>query len=125
MARYNDPKHIVKIANKFPQLKIVIAHYFWPQVKYCYEVAKPFRNVYFDTSALACDEVVKTTGMANIRDVLTQSINDTPDNVLFGSDYDLGDFTKHISLIESLSLSKEQKRKVFYMNAKRLFKLQV
>ena len=35
-AKYNDPKHIVAIAERYKGLKIVIAHFFWPKMEYCY-----------------------------------------------------------------------------------------
>jgi len=65
-AKYNDPKFIIKIAEKFPALKIVIAHYFYP-VEYCYDLTKPYENIYFDTSGLADKEVIADTGLAKIK----------------------------------------------------------
>jgi predicted TIM-barrel fold metal-dependent hydrolase len=73
-AKYNDPKHIVKVAKRFPTLKIVIAHYFWPKVEYCHELTKPYANIYFDTSGLADDEVIEETGLDKIRKVLTLTV---------------------------------------------------
>jgi len=34
VAKYNDTKYIVQIAERYPDMKIVIAHYFWPEVDY-------------------------------------------------------------------------------------------
>jgi predicted TIM-barrel fold metal-dependent hydrolase len=33
-AKYNDPKYVVEVARKYPKLKIIIAHYFWPKKSY-------------------------------------------------------------------------------------------
>ena len=49
VARYNNPKNIIKIAKKYPSLKIIIAHYFWPKVEYCYKITRGFKNIYLDT----------------------------------------------------------------------------
>jgi predicted TIM-barrel fold metal-dependent hydrolase len=42
--KYNDPKLIVKIAERHPKLKIVIAHYFYPKVEYCHEMTRPYET---------------------------------------------------------------------------------
>jgi len=60
VAKFNDPKFIVEIAKRYPDLAIIISHYFWPEMEYCFETTIGFDNVYFDTSALANDEVVET-----------------------------------------------------------------
>lgn len=125
VAKYNDPKYIVKIAKKFPQLKIIIAHYFWPEVEYCYKITKDFKNIYFDTSALADEEVMEETGLDKIKRVLEQSIKDNPESVLFGTDYAMCDFKDHINLINSLKISKEDRENIFWKNANKLFKLKI
>ena len=125
VAKYNNPKYIIKIAKKFPKLKIIIAHYFWPEVEYCYKITRGFKNIYFDTSALADDEVIEETGLDKIKKVLEQSIKDNSESVLFGTDYAMCDTKKHIKLINSLKLSKEDREKVFWKNADKLFKLKI
>jgi uncharacterized protein len=123
-AKYNDPKYIVEIAKKFPSLKIVIAHYFWPKLEYCYQTTKECNNIYFDSSALADQEVIdECGGIEKIIDVLTKTIKDKPDNVLFGTDYAMCDTSEHIKLIENLEISESLKEKVFYSNALKLFKI--
>jgi len=124
-AKYNNPKYIIKIAKKFPKLKIIIAHYFWPEVEYCYKITRGFKNIYFDTSALADDEVIEETGLDKIKKVLEQSIKDNSESVLFGTDYAMCDIKKHIKLINSLKISKEDREKVFWENADKLFKLKM
>jgi len=125
VARYNDPKHIIKIAKKFPKLKIIISHYFWPKVEYCYQITRGVKNIYFDTSALADKEVIEKTGFNIIKRVLEQSMKDNPESVLFGTDYPMGGFKKHINLINSLEIPKGDKEKIFWKNAVRLFKLKI
>jgi len=124
-AKYNDPKYIIKIAKRFSKLKIVIAHYFWPRVEYCYKITRGFKNIYFDTSALADKEVIEKTGFNIIKRVLEQSMKDNPESILFGTDYPMSDFKKHINLINSLEIPKEDKEKIFWKNAVKLFKLKI
>jgi predicted TIM-barrel fold metal-dependent hydrolase len=123
VAKYNDPKHIVKIAKRYPKLKIIIAHYFWPEVEYCYEITRGYSNIYFDTSGLADEEVIRETGLRKIREVLKRTITDNPESVVFGTDYGICTFESHIDLIDSLKISEEEKQSVFYKNAIKLFKL--
>jgi predicted TIM-barrel fold metal-dependent hydrolase len=124
-AKYNDPKHIVKVASRFPRLKIVIAHYFWPRVEYCHELTKSYANIHFDTSGLADDEVVEETGLDRIKKVLTLTVEQRPFNVVFGTDYAMCSIRKHIELIESLRISRQAKDRIFSDNAIRLFHLSV
>jgi predicted TIM-barrel fold metal-dependent hydrolase len=121
--KYNDPKYIIKIAGKYPNLKIVIAHYFFPRVEYCHETTRPYENIYFDTSGLADDEVIATTGLQKIRDTLALTARERPSGVVFGTDYAQCSVEKHIALVESLELSNEAKERIFFKNALQLFRL--
>lgn len=123
-AKYNNPRHIAKIAQKYPDLKIVIAHYFWPEMEHCYQTTKDYPNIYFDTSAVADDEVVaESGGLEKIREILEKTISERPENVLFGTDYSMCDTKKHIELIQSLNVSEDLKEAVFSKNAQKLYKL--
>jgi predicted TIM-barrel fold metal-dependent hydrolase len=124
-AKYNDPKHIVKVAKRFPTLKIVIAHYFWPKVEYCHELTKPYANIHFDTSGLADDEVVEETGLDKIKKVLTLTVKQRPHSVVFGTDYAMCSINKHVALIESLAIPTEFKEKILFKNSMQLFKLRL
>lgn len=123
VAKYNDPIHIIKIAETFPQLRIVISHYFWPKVEYCHDLTKSYDNIYFDLSGLADDEVIKETGLDRIKKVLVETVNERPDNVVFGTDYPICSFIEHIDLVNRLKISEENRQKIFYRNALKLFKL--
>lgn len=124
-AKYNDPKYIVKVAKRFSRLKIVIAHYFWPKVEYCYELTRPYESIYFDTSGLADDEVVEETGIGKIKKVLTLTARQHPHSVVFGTDYSMCSIKKHIALIKSLPIPAESKERIFFKNSIQLFKLKL
>jgi predicted TIM-barrel fold metal-dependent hydrolase len=124
-AKYNDPKHIIRIAEKFPMLKIVIAHYFWPRVEYCYSLTRSYKNIYFDTSGLADEEVIADTGLAKIKKVLTLTASERSNNVVFGTDYPMCSIRKHMALVKSLNIDKQTKDKIFNENAIKLFRLKL
>lgn len=125
-AKWNDPKYIVEIAKKFSKLKIIIAHYFWPKMDYCYETTKDAPNIYFDIAAMADAEVVERSGgVEKIKNILIKTINDGSDKVIFGTDWPMCKTEDHIHLIESLGLEKDIEDKIFYKNAITLYKLPI
>ena len=124
-SKYNDPKFIVKIAEKHPKLKIVIAHYFFPRIEYCHDITSPYENIYFDTSGLADDEVIADTGLQKIKKILAVTTQERPNNVVFGTDYAMCSIKKHIDLIESLPISEELKDRIFSRNSIELFNLKL
>jgi predicted TIM-barrel fold metal-dependent hydrolase len=121
--RYNDPKFIVKIAEKHPKLKIVIAHYFFPKVEYCHEMTRPYENIYFDTSGLADDEVIAATGLQKIKRILALTAKERPNNVVFGTDYAMCSIKRHIELVKSLDICGQEKNRILSENAINLFHL--
>lgn len=125
-AKYNDPKYIVDIAEKYKHLKIVISHFFWPKMEYCYKTTKDFNNIYYDTSAMADLEVVEATGgWDKVVQILKKIILLKPNNVLFGTDWPMCPIDRHIQLIEALELDYKTKEKIFFLNAINLYKLKV
>ncbi len=123
-AKYNDPKYIIEIAKKYPDLNIIISHYFWPNMQYCYNITKPFKNIYFDTSAMADDEVVELSGgIDKVLHILEKTIAGKPENVILGTDYPMCDTKKHIEMIENLKISSRLKEMIFHLNTKKIFKV--
>ncbi|MBU2564202.1 amidohydrolase family protein [Patescibacteria group bacterium] len=125
-AKYNDPKYIVEVAEKYKTLKIVISHFFWPKMEYCYELTKALKNIYYDTSVMADDEVVESSGGWNkVIDILKKTVLLKPDNVLFGTDWPMCSVDKHIQLIKDLRLDSKNEEKIFFLNAVNLYKLEI
>jgi uncharacterized protein len=125
VAKWNDPKYIVEVAGEFPKLKIIICHYFWSQMEYCYRITRGYPNIYFDTSGLADKEVENTTGKAVIQDILERTIADNPKTILFGSDFGMCNIAAHVSLINRLNISAKLKEMIFYRNTIDLFHLEI
>ena len=125
-AKYNDPKYLVEIAKKYKKIKIVIAHFFWPRMEYCYELTKNLKNIYYDTSAMADQEVVEATGgWDKVLQVLKKTVLEKPDNVLFGTDWPMCPVDKHIQMIKDLKLENKINEKIFFLNAVNLYKLKI
>ncbi|HAN20737.1 MAG TPA: amidohydrolase [Clostridiales bacterium] len=105
---------ILRVIKRFPDLKLVCAHFgcnlFWKDViqKLC------GKNLYFDTS-LACEKFGMTKQVAEV------IINNHDDEkILFGSDLPWCEVNIVRDFILSLNLTDEQKNKIFYKNAKKL-----
>jgi len=123
-ARYNDPKYIVKIARLYPKLKIIIAHYFWPKLDYCFSITNGLDNIYFDTSGLAHPKVASASGgIKKIKEILTKTIKRRGESVLFGTDWPMCNVVKHIDLINSLNITQKEKQKIFHGNCLKIFQL--
>lgn len=125
-AKWNDPKYIVEIAKKYPKLKIIITHYYWPKLDYCYEITKDIPNIYFELAAMADEEVIeKSGGIEKIREILKKTIVDRPNQVIFGTDWPMCKIGKHIELVKSLALEKNIEKKVFSGNTVSIYKLSI
>jgi predicted TIM-barrel fold metal-dependent hydrolase len=123
-AKYNDPKYIVEIAKKFPKLRIIIAHYFWPEIDYCFGLTKDSENIFYDTSALADPEVLELSGgKKKMKQILESTLAAKPHSVMFGSDYGSCNQKLHIDLINELNISDTQRTEVFSTNFLTCFNL--
>ena len=125
VAQYNDPKYIIQVAEWYPKLKIVVAHFFWPEVDYCYDMTHACPQIYYDTSGLADREVVEATGLERIQSVLGKVLEESPQKILFGTDYAMCDRQEHIELINQLPVAPEVREGIFWRNTVELFKLPV
>jgi len=124
--QYNDPKYIVEIANKYPKLKVIITHYFWPRIEYCYEITKNSPNIYFELAGTADPEVLeKSGGIEKMRNILEKTIQDRPDKVIFGTDWPMCDIKRQIVLVESLKIDKETRERIFSKNAIEIYRLPI
>jgi predicted TIM-barrel fold metal-dependent hydrolase len=100
---YNDPKYIVEIAKKYPKLKVIITHYFWPRIEYCYKITKDSPNIYFELAGTADPEVLeKSGGIEKMKSILEKTIQDRPNQVIFGTDWPMCDVKRHIDLVKFL-----------------------
>ena len=110
--RIADPVRMVRIAEKFPALKIVAAHMGgwgdWGNVGK-YLVGK---RVYFDTSF-----AVKLCGKERATELIKAHL---PDYLLFGTDSPWTDQGIEVAGIRELDISEELKDKILWSNAEKL-----
>jgi hypothetical protein len=125
-AKYNDPKYIVEVAQKFPKLKCVIAHFFWPKIDYCYDLTKNVPNIYFDLAGTADEEVItKSGGWEKMQSVLSQVVRDRPSNVIYGTDWPMCEVQRHMRMVEEIAPDEATRQKIFAHNAIRVYRLPV
>lgn len=120
--KYSHPLTVDEIAVKFPKTTFILAHLGFPWVRDATELVYKNENVYADLSAFCIGCAPKTPAhvISDIRYALEAS--GRPDKFLYGSDWPLVDMGKYIKIIKQ-AVPKEHHSKVFYENAKRVFKL--
>ncbi|MFH1899376.1 MAG: KilA-N domain-containing protein [Patescibacteria group bacterium] len=117
---------LVKVAERYPKLKVIITHYFWPKMKYCYEITKNIPNIYFETAGMGDSEVITASGGIDVvKEILSRTITDREDQVLFGTDWPMCKIEDHINLIKSLNLTEKVEAKIFAGNANKIYRLEI
>ncbi len=105
-----DPEEIVKIAEHFPDLKLVLAHFAGSQpVVFDYVEENNLKNVYFDTSVNCTQFYIKKIG---------EKLGF--DRILFGSDCPYSDQEVELLKIKKLDVDDKDKQKILGLNAKKL-----
>jgi len=120
-AQYNHPKFFAKIAEDYPDLRIVICHLYWPNIDFCYEMTSTYPNIYYDISSLAYE----TECLEKTRVSLNRIAKRNVERIVFGSDYGACKIKDHIDLVESLDLEKCKKQLIYHDNAVNLYKLKL
>ncbi len=106
----SEPQHIAALARRYPQAKIIMAHFGGDFIYCCDEIAD-CPNVWTDPSGSYCE-----TGMLeHAAEVLGI------DRLLFGSDAPGASFINNIAKVMAADLSDDDKQRVMYTNAKELF----
>jgi len=112
---FNDPGRLAKVAQAFPQLKIVAFHGYWPNVQQAIGVAFRYDNIY-----LVPDMYLFQTGS----DAYVHAANSfLGDQLLFGSSYTFRPIRQSIDDALKLGFKDNALDRFFYGNAARLLKL--
>ena len=122
---YNHPREIARVAERLPDLKIVIAHFSQPHLEVCRDVILAFPHVHADISSLAHPSVRQVCGQENIRQILEEVTSRQPEKLLFGTDWPICDVGEHVKLVNSLRISEEARNLIFSGNAARVFRLEL
>lgn len=112
---FNNPGHLAKVAQAFPQLSIVCYHGYWPNVQQAIGVAFRYPNIY-----LVPDMYLFQPGS----DAYVQAANSfLADQLLFGSSYPFRPIRQSIDDAQALGFNESALDKLLYGNAARLFGL--
>ncbi|MBN2101448.1 MAG: amidohydrolase [Candidatus Aenigmarchaeota archaeon] len=111
--KQTDPAEIVRIAEEFPKLKLVLAHFAGSQpLVFNYVEKNGLGNVYFDTSVNCTQFYIRSIG---------EKLGF--DRILFGSDCPYSDQEVELLKIKKLEIGDDDKNKILGLNAKKLLNL--
>ncbi len=110
LTKYSDPDNILKVAEKYPKLKIVLAHFLGDSSKLIIDPPK-LKNVYTDISIRG----------RTLR--LKQFFEKGFDRVLLGSDSPYDNPEISIMKVKKSGLNKKDQEKVLSKNAEKLLKV--
>lgn len=117
-SQYSDAVLVAEVAKKYPELKLIVCHCFYPELDNCMSLIE-FENVIFDLSSIA-DDVNKRE---NIAGKIKRIIDAVPERVLFGSDFSCCSMKEYIKLVRGLKLMRNVEENIFWRNAKRIYQL--
>ncbi len=124
--RYSHPLQIDDVAVDHPGVNIVICHIGNPWIRDCMEVVYKNKNVYTDISGLVLgnfSDRFEAYMRKQLQEMLLFGVE--PDKVLFGTDWPISSMESYLEFMEELKIPDKEKKKIFYENSAKLFKLSV
>lgn len=122
LVKYAYPLQIDELAVNFKKTNFVIAHLGNPWIRDAAEVVYKNPNVFTDLSAFCIGKVKNVPKFVyNDIEYAWEYVNN-PDKFLYGSDWPLVKMADYISVIKK-AIPEKSHNKVFYENAKRVFRL--
>lgn len=113
---FSNPDRMKRILDEFPGCTFIGAHLGgWSVWDEAVGKLSGYPNFYVDTSSCLCD--ISPEKFSELIEKYT------PDKVLFGTDYPLGDVAGEIEVIRNSVKDEESLEKIFYKNAQMLFNL--
>ena len=122
---YSHPREIAQMAERFPALRVIVAHFSQPHLAACRDLVLNHANVYADISGLAHPHVIACCGREAIARELGAVVAQQPEKVLFGTDWPICDVGAHLQLVASLPISDRAKNLILSGNAERVFALKL
>lgn len=124
--KYAHPIHIDDVATDFPDLKIIIAHMGNPWLVDCAEVLYKNPNVYADISGIVVGDELNSPYGALTRQKIKELVAYVGSNkLLYGTDWPLCSMSPYLKFAKLLFSTKEDRDKLFYKNAVKLFNLKI
>jgi predicted TIM-barrel fold metal-dependent hydrolase len=115
--QFAEPKSWVPVLKRFPRLRLILAHFAGSTHYYrdALEVLESFPHVLVDTS-MVLNRLTSQEASSFIQTIGAE-------RVLFGTDYPGHALAKEIEMVKSLSLTEDEKEKIFSKNAVGFFGL--
>lgn len=125
--KQSHPLNIDELAQKFPELKIVMAHFGNPWVIDGTVVAWRNKNVYVDLSGYFGDGQIPQEQANYFLNDLTyfKGFLGNFNKCLFGSDWPLADQDEYLKVVNQLRMTDEEKDLVLWKNAEEIFGLDI
>lgn len=128
LMRYSHPLNIDELANRFPDLKIVIAHMGNPWIMDCAAVVSRHKNVYVDCSGYFKEfSPIEREEEKMFCEQLRQFKVFVGDfkKMLFGTDWPIYSQKEYLKAVKSVKMTGEERELVFYKNAQNLFNIKI
>lgn len=124
--KQSHPLNIDELAQEFPALKIIMAHFGNPWVIDGTMVAWRNKNVYVDLSGYFGEKISKSEVrfFKNDLRILSGWLQGFH-KCLFGTDYPIAHQSEYLKVVKQLPFSSAEKELVFWKNAKEIFGLEV
>lgn len=110
---YGRPIYFDEIAVRYPDLKMVLAHFGWPWTEEAIAISLHKPNVYLDLSGWAPKYIPK---------VLWDNAKRLADKLIFGSDFPLISPERWLKEFDAIPIDGEIKKKILKDNAERLIR---
>jgi predicted TIM-barrel fold metal-dependent hydrolase len=122
-----DIKHIYPVLESYQDVPFILTHMAAGKIDDVYNIAKTYKNVYFDTSITVTGEHC----IKRIHDDYWEDDNNAAktfcdigcDRIIFGSDYPYGNPGSDIKRIMSLRLNDDQKKNILSENVLKIYKI--
>jgi predicted TIM-barrel fold metal-dependent hydrolase len=122
--KYSHPLHIDEVAVDHPNVNFIICHIGNPWIRDCMEVVYKNANVYTDISGLVLgnfSDRFESYMLKQLQEILLYGVE--ADNVLYGTDWPISSMESYLRFMSELKIPESDKRKIYYENAMRPFKL--
>ncbi|MBD3376722.1 amidohydrolase family protein [candidate division KSB1 bacterium] len=119
----SHPKHILRVADGYPDLNFVLAHLWWPKIDRCYELTRACPRIYYDLLSLADPEIIAAFGRDRLISLLTSIAPDHPHRLISGSDAAMCSREAHLRLVDALEVGEEVREGVLGGNTGKVYSL--
>ncbi len=123
--QYVGIKNFMKFIEKYPNINVIVAHLGIYETHKFFNMLDKFNNLYLDTAMVYLPKTFTKKWKENVEPPSEEELLSYEDRILFGSDFPLisYDYSCSAEGLLNLDLPKSFYEKVFYENAKRIFKI--